>query len=32
MKTKTVFLIWFAVALGGLMTSCDSQAKRSRAL
>ncbi|MBQ3843901.1 MAG: tetratricopeptide repeat protein [Bacteroidales bacterium] len=30
MKTKTVFLIWFAVALGGLMTSCDSQAKRQR--
>ena len=27
MKTKTVFLIWFAVALGGLITSCDSQAE-----
>ena len=30
MKTKTVFLILFAVALGGLTTSCDSQAKRQR--
>ena len=30
MKTKTVFLILFAVALGGLTISCDSQAKRQR--
>ena len=30
MKTKTVFLILFAVALGCLTTSCDSQAKRQR--
>ena len=30
MKTKTVFLILFAVAFGGLTTSCDSQAKRQR--
>ncbi len=30
MKTKTVFLILFAVVLGGLTTSCDSQAKRQR--
>ena len=30
MKTKTVILILFAVVLGGLTTSCDSQAKRQR--
>ena len=30
MKTKTVFLILFAVALGRLTTSCDSQVKHER--